>query len=199
MWSTEKHELCTKEIPGYPGVFAREDGMILDNEGDFLMQFPLNADGHLGVTVEGNPRYVHRLVALAHVVNPCPGLFKIVDHINGNEQWNDQSNLRWVTQGLNCLNRQNTRNAVFVKKFRVKFMKNGKHCSFLKSWSDGNGRWQAYCTIRKKRHNLGYYKTFLEAHLAAKSFRDGEFERIYEEHKREYAARRAASFIPWLP
>ena len=50
--------------------------------------------------------YLHRLVGLAWVFNPCPGVFDKIDHIDRDSQMNHASNLRWVTQQLNCFNRK---------------------------------------------------------------------------------------------
>ena len=51
---------------------------------------------------------LHVLVALAWVWNPRPDVFKVVDHIDGDSQNNDASNLRWITPSLNGLNREVT-------------------------------------------------------------------------------------------
>ena len=202
MACTKKH---FKKVPGYPCIFASETGLIKHNE-DLIYQFEKNQQGHMAVTlplscrVDGTEsyRYVHRLVALAYVFNPCPGVFRIVDHVDGDSGNNDASNLRWCTQQMNCMNRRNSRNAIFVQKFRVFFTKHGRRCSFMKKWRDGRGRWQSSVSVRGKRHQLGYHKTFLDAHNAANEFREQEFERIYAEHKRD-AARRTASYVSWLP
>ena len=62
--------------------------------------------------------YLHRLVGFAWVFNPCPGVFDKIDHIDRDCQFNRASNLRWVTQQLNCLNRK-------VKGFEKIRKKNG--------------------------------------------------------------------------
>ena len=50
--------------------------------------------------------YMHRLVGFAWVFNPCPTTFDVIDHIDRDSQNNHASNLRWVNQHLNCLNRK---------------------------------------------------------------------------------------------
>jgi len=41
------------------------------------------------------------------VFNPCPGVFNVIDHVDRDCQNNDAaSNLRWITQQLNSLNRE---------------------------------------------------------------------------------------------
>lgn len=46
------------------------------------------------------PLYVHRLVAIAFILNP--NNLPQVDHINGNKLDNSVSNLRWVSASENC-------------------------------------------------------------------------------------------------
>jgi len=46
-------------------------------------------------------RYIHRLVAIEHVLNPDPETYKYVDHINGKKRDNRAENLRWCTQKQN--------------------------------------------------------------------------------------------------
>ena len=49
--------------------------------------------------------WIHRLVAETFVQNPRPDIFDCVDHIDRNKENNCASNLRWVNQQLNQLNR----------------------------------------------------------------------------------------------
>ncbi len=64
---------------------------------------------------------MHRMVGSAWVYNPAPGLFSIIDHIDGNVHNNDASNLRWVNCSLNNLNR------IRLPWVRVKYLKKLKH------------------------------------------------------------------------
>jgi len=43
--------------------------------------------------------YLHRLIALSHIVNP--DMLNEIDHINGNKNDNTMKNLRWVTHQQN--------------------------------------------------------------------------------------------------
>jgi hypothetical protein len=208
MCCTEKHFIA---VPRYPGIFASKDGQI-KYQGNILPQYSGNAHGHRTITLpipyRGLPgtriaRYVHMFVALAHVPNPCPGVFKVIDHIDRDPGHNHASNLRWLTQQLNCMNRGEHRLAYFQKKKKW-FDGRARRWRFRERWGkafmeknkhgpDTQGYWEALCTVQGKKKYLGYFKTYLEAHRTATSYRNTEFNRIYEQHIND--ARRAPSFI----
>ena len=83
----------------------------------------------------GSEHYLHRLVAKAWVYNPSPSVFKWVDHIDGDTQNNDASNLRWVSASLNALNR---RRDSYAQKETRKY-KSGKVGVFYQSTVTSDG------------------------------------------------------------
>ena len=54
----------------------------------------------------GTDHHMHKMVGRAWVYNPCPSKFRWIDHIDGDRQNNQASNLRWVSPSLNGLNKQ---------------------------------------------------------------------------------------------
>jgi len=214
MTCTKKHFLA---VPGYPGLSASNDGQIKYHD-NILPQHIGNDHGHKTITLpvpfRGLPgsrtcRYVHLFVALAHIQNPCPGVFIVIDHIDRDPGNNHASNLRWVTPQLNSMNRSGSYLAYFRKKKRwfdgrsrrwrfnekwgKTFMKKNKHSA------ETQGYWEASCVVQGKKHFLGYFKTFREAHLTATALRNKEFARIYEEHIKGNDARRAPSYVFGAP
>ena len=59
-----------------------------------------------GTESRQNLIYVHSIVGHAWVFNPLPEVFRIIDHIDRDCQNNDATNLRWITQQLNCFNKK---------------------------------------------------------------------------------------------
>ena len=70
----------------------------------------------------GTDHHMHKLVGRAWVYNPCPSKFRWIDHIDGDRQNNQASNLRWVSPSLNGLNKQRSE---YAKKETRKY-KSGK-------------------------------------------------------------------------
>ena len=155
-----------KRIPGLRGYFARSDGTIRTPYGNVLRGSVGNESGHLRINCSSQKKWVHRLIASAFVKNPRPDIFWIVDHINQNEQDNRPENLRWCNHSINLLN-----NSALGASFVSNAWANGKKYKVRK--------WRAYVTVSKKRHHLGLYKTFREAHLVSKKFREDSLSRIY--------------------
>ncbi len=107
------------------------------------------AHGHRDIRIKNHLYFEHRLVWLYH-----NGYFPEldIDHINGDRQDNRIENLREVSRSCNLQN---------MKKSKAN--KTGFPGVFYKKELD---KFQAYITVRKKRHYLGYYVTALEAALA---------------------------------
>ena len=107
--------------------------------------------------------YVHSLVGHAWVFNPCPEVFRIIDHIDRDCQNNDATNLRWITQQLNCLNKK------LIKGWEKIVKKNG--AIFYRS----------VIRIDKKPH-VTFCRSKEDAIECSKTKQREFFTRIYQKH-----------------
>ncbi len=95
----------------------------------------------------GTDQHMHKMVAKAWVYNPCPSKFKWVDHIDGDRQNNDATNLRWVSPSLNGLNK---RRHEYAKKHTRKY-KSGKVGVFYQGRCSLMGRFKSVTDGSKER------------------------------------------------
>lgn len=123
---------------GYQGRYKK---------GDLVKTFKMNKLGYLGVHV---PK-ARATVPLAHLKLLLSGVeikdSEVVDHIDGNYLNNSLSNLRVITQNLNCRNS--------VRKVGVSGEK------FISKLP--NGSFRVRLSFNGKRNTLGIYKTIAEA------------------------------------
>lgn len=89
-----------KEISN-TGYFVTKDGKFINPKGKEL-KGEITKYGYKRVSIKRKKYAVHRLVALAFIPNPENK--PEIDHIDGNPQNNNVSNLRWVTRRENELN-----------------------------------------------------------------------------------------------
>ena len=156
----------------FPTLYISKCGQWLYNSvrGNFLKKYYRNKKYKYLKCCLANI-YLHRLVALAWVFNPCPGVFNTVDHMDHDTQNNDASNLRWCTIQLNAIHRK-------TKGFHKIVKKNG--AVFYRSRSRIDGQ-----------NSSRYYRTQTEAIHGIKQARDDNFARIYQTHVDDWSAHNA--------
>ena len=102
---------------------------------------------------------LHQAVAHSWVFNPCPDLFAVIDHINGNTHDNRAENLRFLNNRLNMTN-----------------LKYGTGISYIKR----HKKWQAKVTTDGAIFKKGEFHTKSEAELMAALWRDEKFHQHYK-------------------
>lgn len=101
-----------KEIPGYNGKYhiTSKGKVFSEHKQDFLNIHPNTQVGYFQVSLwkdnVGKRLYIHRLVAEAFCPNPLNK--PEVNHIDGNRQNNDSTNLEWVTSSENSYHASHT-------------------------------------------------------------------------------------------
>ncbi len=93
------------EIQGYPNYLIFPEGYVVNSKGNKLK--PGKRNGYMSIKLcnhDNSKRVnIHRLVAEHYIPNPENK--PQVDHINRNKCNNDVTNLRWVTNSENALNK----------------------------------------------------------------------------------------------
>ena len=180
-----------KSIPGYPGFYARTDGLIRGPTG-ILTSYPANQQGHQQVWVKKGNWYrrnsvlVHRLLAFTFVHNPRPDIFKTVDHINHNPYDNRVTNLRWVNTQLNALNSYAAWGVYWAAAADKDEQKKEEQKKIKESESGiidvpSKGMWGARLTLNHQTRHLGFFKTCYWARTAYKLAKQQAFNRIYRQ------------------
>lgn len=96
-----------KCVQGYEGLYwIDEHGVITRRDGTEL-KGSVNSYGYRVVSLSKNGRKkdhkVHRLLAVAFIPNPAPGIYDCINHKDGNKLNNALKNLEWCTRKQNCI------------------------------------------------------------------------------------------------
>ena len=95
------------EIKDYENYLIYDDGRVQNKKTKRFLKQHLVGSGYYTITLHKNCKakvfYIHRLVALHYI--PLIDGKNQVDHIDQNKTNNDISNLRWVNNGENQINK----------------------------------------------------------------------------------------------
>ena len=152
-----------RPVPGWKNYFLSEDYQLKCR--DQIKTLYLNK-GYMKFNQETSffgrsvwtMQLFHRVVG-RFVFNPLPAILKILDHIDGDKCNNAFSNLRWITQQLNLINKPNA-----------------KGVKVLTNWYK-----PTLYVARYKQQKLGCFKTYDEAHNCYNRFREKEYAKIYKQ------------------
>jgi hypothetical protein len=143
-----------KTIEEYETYSISKSGNVRNNVTGRILNPSKDTKGYFNVGLSknkiGKTFKVHRLIALAFIENPENK--KCVDHIDGNPQNNNISNLRFATTTENARN----------TKIKVDNTSGIKGVCFNKA----TNKWQAQIRFDGKRAHLGYFETIEEAAAA---------------------------------
>ena len=150
----------------YPKLFISRCGLIYHkaNSHKYVILSRTEKYRYLQVSAGSVLLYVHILVGHAWVHNPCPGVFKVIDHIDRVCQNNDASNLRWITQQLNCLNQT-------LKKGWEKIVKKNGAVFYKTVISVDGKRHVTYCRSKEvaietsKRRQREFFDSIYQKHV----------------------------------
>ena len=140
-----------KKIDGYENYSVSKNGNVRNDLTDKILKHRKDKNGYSNFTLSKNGKLkthkVHRLVAIAFILNPDDKL--CVDHIDENKTNNNLTNLRWATKTENGQNKG----------------KNKNNTSGFKgvSYDKTKNKYRAVIKINEKRKHLGYFKTAKEA------------------------------------
>tara|TARA_R110000824_G_scaffold359051_1_gene546585 strand:- start:242 stop:688 length:447 start_codon:yes stop_codon:yes gene_type:complete len=132
------------EIQGYPNYLIYPDGRVWSKKRNRFLKGWINSDGYVDIDIQRKTRKVHRLVAEAYIPNPENK--QEVDHIDGNKQNNDISNLTWVThlENMNAFQP--------IRKDNISGVKNVHYDNTHKKWmfkKHMNGKcYKKYCNTK---------------------------------------------------
>lgn len=104
-WNTSFGTVILRRAPGTV-YFVSKTGLHYSALSTPHIVVSIGRNKDLGYLSCGSDYHMHKMVGRAWVYNPSPAKFKWIDHIDGDKQNNDASNLRWVTPSLNGLNKE---------------------------------------------------------------------------------------------
>jgi hypothetical protein len=160
-----------KHVDGYEGNYSVSNlGRVRNETTGKVLKPGTHSNGYHKVNLyadgKSKTHRVHRLVAIAFVVNADPERRDQVDHIDGVRVHNLASNLRWTSSS------QNSRNS------RSKTSRNGSPTSSVFKgvcFDRPNGKWRASIFKDGKSRHLGCFTSEIDAARAYDAAARGMF------------------------
>lgn len=142
-------------------------GLIRNMRGKVLKPF-INSSGYKVLKLTGRfgkeNWLVHRAVALAHIPNPSN--LPIVNHLNGNKEDCNASNLEWCTNSHNILHARKMGLNPYNKPTEGKKLggnRKAKSSYFGVVWDSSRNKWQGKVVHNGKAYCMKRFDTELEA------------------------------------
>lgn len=184
-----------KEIPGYTEYLIDKEGRVFSKKYHKLMETTINRDGYVTLSLIGDDgkrktkKMHHLLLATfkpeeyARVtkhsgINEFYGVRYVVNHIDGNKQNNDLSNLEVITQSENIYHAVRNNLITTTKKVSIKFHNEGGIVRSFDSMIDAS-KYMGYHedTIGQRLDNPNYMKIMWPDDTQVKYMDDPEFEK----------------------
>lgn len=183
-----------KEIPNYTGYLINKDGKVFSKKYHLLMESTIGKRGyvHLSLVRDDGIRktkYMHHLLLSAFRPDDYSKVTKfedignsdvryVVNHIDGNKQNNNLSNLEVITQSENGLHAVRNNLITTTKKVSIKFHNEGGVVRSFDSMIDAS-KYMGYHedTIGQRLDNPDYLKIMWPDDTQVKYLEDPEFEK----------------------
>lgn len=159
-----------KDIPDLPyeisslGIVRRKDGLYKHANKTHVQPY-LNNKGYWCVHCYKNSRVhkfqIHRLLATLFITNPENKSY--INHIDGNTQNNELTNLEWCTQSENIQHAWDT--GLMKKRHRcASVVRKGSKSAYIGvSWSATRNKWVASVGFKGKTYSGGRHTDEIEA------------------------------------
>lgn len=163
-----------KEIPGYTEYLIDKDGRVFSKKYHKLMETTVNRDGYVTLSLVGDngkrkTKKMHHLLLAAFKpeeyakitkhsgINEFYGVRYVVNHIDGNKQNNDLSNLEVITNSENVYHAVKNNLITTTKKVMIKF-------------HNENGLVRNFDSMIEASKYMGYHETTIGQRLDTENY-----------------------------
>jgi frataxin-like iron-binding protein CyaY len=134
-----------RTISGYPNYMISNCGRVMTIKSGKIRTGKAFNNGYTMISLNHvKSIYIHHLVAEAFLDKPNTDDRLIIDHINRDKSNNNASNLRWITQSLNLMNRSKSKKSPLSSKYKGVCFKSDKQKWCAKITKDGQDIFLGY-------------------------------------------------------